>query len=78
MRIPKRFKGHAAHHLRALIKLYKPPTKVEVMKHIYDPADDGPEIDVIKFFQWHKQGSPAGTSRCCHIAARFADFGPRV
>jgi hypothetical protein len=39
-----------------------------------DPADDGPEVDLIKFFAWHPDGSPAGTAACLHIKNRSCDF----
>jgi hypothetical protein len=67
MKIPKRFKGHAANQLRALLKHYKPVTKIEVMERVYDRTEDGPEIDTIKFFRAHPRGSKRGIARCLHI-----------
>lgn len=66
-KIAKHFSGHAAHQLRSLLSKYRPPTKCQTPMRVYDPSEDGPEIDVIKFFNKHPRGSDLGIKLCLHL-----------
>ena len=67
MRIPKRFKGHAAYTIRALAEHYKPLSKVDMLALVYDPTDEGPEVEIINFFKIHPRGIMRGRERCLHV-----------
>jgi hypothetical protein len=39
-----------------------------------DPADDGPEANVIRFFRTHPKGKRDGLKSCFHIQGVFREF----